>query len=81
MNESALIDDNLVEYLAKAIMRCVDKHAPESQRNKLTSEQSWITNGIKNRITKRAPLFQKRYLVQPKKTIKRTKLYATTLPR
>ena len=58
MNETALIDDK-VEYLAKTIMRCVDKYAPERKMNKLTSNQSWITNEIKNLITKRDALFQK----------------------
>ena len=58
MNESALIDDK-VEYLAKTIMRCVDKYAPQRKMNKLTSKQPWITNEIKNLITKRNALFQK----------------------
>ena len=57
MKESALIDDK-VEYLAKTIMRCVDKYAPEKKMNRLMSKQSWITNEIKNLITKRDALFQ-----------------------
>ena len=58
MNKAAPIDDK-VEYLAKTIMRCVDKYAPERKMNKLTPKQSWITNEIKNLITKRDALFQK----------------------
>ena len=58
MNECALIDDK-VEYLAKTIMGCVDKYASERKMNKIISKQSWITNEIKNLITKRDALFQK----------------------
>ena len=63
INESALNDDK-VEYLAKTIMRCVDKYAPERKMNKLMSKQSWITNEIKNFITKRDALFLKWILSQ-----------------
>ena len=58
MNESAFIDDE-IEYLAKTIMRCVDKYAPERKMNKITSKQSRIINEIKNLITKRDVMFQK----------------------
>ena len=58
MNESAVIDDK-VEYLAKTIMGCVDKYAPERKMNNLMSKQSWITTEIKNLIRKRDALFQK----------------------
>ena len=40
-------------------MRCVDKNAPEKKRKKLPSKQSWITNEIKNLITKRDAMVQK----------------------
>ena len=58
MNESALFDDK-VDYFAKKIMRCVDTYAPEGKMNKLTANQSWTTNEIKNLSTKQYTLFQK----------------------
>ena len=48
-----------VELLAKTIMECIEKFAPEKNiaQNKRPTE--WITNQIKRAITKRDKLFQK----------------------
>ena len=69
MNFSFLLDqklrkldpecDNLVEKISKTILECVDKFAPLTavKRRQQHNSNDWITNEIRNAITKKDKLF------------------------
>ena len=48
-----------VESIIKSVRECIDKHAPEKVKPISESTNDWITNKIKNAITKRNTLFGK----------------------
>ena len=47
-----------IEKITETIMFCVDKFAPEKETTKTEKCDEWITNKIKNEITKRNKLFR-----------------------
>ena len=48
-----------VESIFKSVRECIDKHAPEKMKPIKESTNEWITNKIKNAITRRNTLFEK----------------------
>ena len=48
-----------VESIIKSVRECIDKHAPEKVNPISESTNDWITNKIKNAITRRNTLFEK----------------------
>ena len=48
-----------VESIIKSVRECIDKHAPEEMKPISKSTNDWITNKIKNAITRKNTLFEK----------------------
>ena len=48
-----------VESIIKSVRECIDKHAPDKMKPISESTDDWITNKIKNAITRRNTLFEK----------------------
>ena len=48
-----------LETIAKTIMRCVNKFAPEQETTVRKVSNDWITKKLKNEITRRNKFFQK----------------------
>ena len=62
-----------VESINKSVRECIDKHAPEKMKPISEAPNDWITNKIKNAITRRNTLYEKLIIVFPlkiKKSIK-----------
>ena len=60
-----------LETIAEAIMRCVNKIAPEQETTVRKVSNDWITKKLKNEITRRNKFFQRwiKYPTEENKTI------------
>ena len=50
---------NFTEEISRCILECIDRFAPEKEMKTKENRSDWITNTVKNAITKRDRLFQK----------------------